>query len=129
MIFTNKTTLLPGLHVQRIHPCEQGSCYPATGNLLIGRRKQLHASSTCGLKKPERYCIVSHLKDRKKCFFCDASNPRQQHNIENIVSGYVLSFTVLQTMYRATRDNSFMFLWMTERRTGAGGRRKTEWRT
>ncbi|XP_001607740.1 laminin subunit beta-1 [Nasonia vitripennis] len=76
-----------GLHVQRIHPCEQGSCYPATGNLLIGRRKQLHASSTCGLNGPERYCIVSHLKDRKKCFFCDASNPRQQHNIENIVSG------------------------------------------
>ncbi|CAK9803904.1 Laminin subunit beta-1 [Anthophora quadrimaculata] len=70
----------------RKHPCEQSSCYPATGNLLIGRKNRLNASSTCGLTRPERYCIVSHLKDRKKCFFCDASLPKQQHNIENIVT-------------------------------------------
>ncbi|GAB1863172.1 Laminin subunit beta-1 [Camponotus japonicus] len=73
--------------VKRPHPCEQSSCYPATGNLLIGRKDKLHASSTCGLAGPERFCIVSHLKERKKCFFCDASLPKQQHNIENIVSG------------------------------------------
>lgn len=71
------------------HPCEQSSCYPSTGNLLIGRKDRLSASSTCGLKGPERYCIVSHLKDRKKCFFCDASMPKQQHNIENIVTELV----------------------------------------
>ncbi|KAG6801748.1 laminin subunit beta-1 isoform X1 [Apis mellifera caucasica] len=70
------------------HPCEQSSCYPSTGNLLIGRKDRLSASSTCGLKGPERYCIVSHLKDRKKCFFCDASMPKQQHNIENIVTDW-----------------------------------------
>ncbi|XP_034171779.1 laminin subunit beta-1 isoform X2 [Osmia lignaria lignaria] len=72
--------------LKRKHPCEQSSCYPATGNLLIGRKSRLCASSTCGLHGPERYCIVSHLKDRKKCFFCDASLPKQQHNIENIVT-------------------------------------------
>ncbi|XP_071580387.1 laminin subunit beta-1 [Temnothorax nylanderi] len=76
-----------GSHAKRPHPCEQSSCYPATGNLLIGRKDKLSSSSTCGLTGPERFCIVSHLKDRKKCFFCDASIPKQQHNIENIVSG------------------------------------------
>ncbi|XP_078051747.1 laminin subunit beta-1 isoform X1 [Augochlora pura] len=76
-----------GPNMKRKHPCEQSSCYPATGNLLIGRKNRLTASSTCGLKGPERYCIVTHLKDRKKCFFCDSTLPKQQHNIENIVSG------------------------------------------
>nr|XP_012215232.1 PREDICTED: laminin subunit beta-1 [Linepithema humile] len=75
-----------GQHPKRAHPCEQSSCYPATGDLLIGRKNRLSASSTCGLNGPERFCIVSHLKDRKKCFFCDASQVKQQHNIENIIS-------------------------------------------
>ncbi|XP_012282234.1 laminin subunit beta-1 isoform X2 [Orussus abietinus] len=75
-----------GPHAKRPHPCEQSSCYPATGNLLIGRKDRLSASSTCGLRGPERFCIVSHLKERKKCFFCDASLPKKQHNVENIIS-------------------------------------------
>ncbi|XP_050582063.1 laminin subunit beta-1 [Bombus affinis] len=75
-----------GAQIKRKHPCEQSSCYPSTGNLLIGRKNRLAASSTCGLTKPERYCIVSHLKERKKCFFCDASSPNKQHNIENVVT-------------------------------------------
>ncbi|KAJ8664871.1 hypothetical protein QAD02_006533 [Eretmocerus hayati] len=76
-----------GPQLKRVQTCEQGSCYPATGNLLIGRTKQLKASSTCGLSGPERYCIVSHLKDRKKCFYCNASVLKHQHNISNIVVG------------------------------------------
>lgn len=40
----------------------------------------------------EKYCIVSHLEDKKKCFWCD-SRPEQinspnSHHIQNIVYRY-----------------------------------------
>ncbi|XP_046482664.1 laminin subunit beta-1-like [Neodiprion pinetum] len=70
--------------VKNLRPCDEGPCYPATGNLLIGRENRLTASSTCGLNGPERFCIVSHLKERKKCFYCNAAIRKQRHNVENI---------------------------------------------
>ncbi|XP_044532768.1 laminin subunit beta-2-like [Gracilinanus agilis] len=65
--------------------CSGGSCYPPTGNLVVGRSQSLHASSTCGLSGPEPYCIVSHLQDSEKCFFCD-SRGQGGHRIKNVIS-------------------------------------------
>lgn len=80
----------PGYGQRSQNPCDQSSCYPATGNLLIGREPGLTSTSTCGLQKKEKYCIVSHLRERKKCFWCKstdefAGNPRFDHRIDNIV--------------------------------------------
>lgn len=76
----------------RASSCLRGDCYPETGDLLIGRTKFLHASSTCGLTQPERYCVLGTTRDATKCFVCDSSEPYDSyrnlnsHTIENIVS-------------------------------------------
>jgi Laminin N-terminal (Domain VI) len=61
---------------------------------LIGRDNRLQATSTCGMNRPERYCIVSHLEDQiNKCFVCDSRRPytetnRISHRVQNIVSTF-----------------------------------------
>ena len=73
--------------------CLGRSCYPATGNLLVGREDNLQASSTCGLTSPEKYCVVGDVRDVERCFLCDSRKPWSEsnpnsHNITNIVTTF-----------------------------------------
>ncbi|NWX99807.1 LAMB4 protein, partial [Nothoprocta ornata] len=74
--------------------CDASSCHPAIGDLLLGRSKQLTASSTCGMNGPQKYCIVGYLEADQKCFLCDSRHPYNsytQHNshmIENVITTF-----------------------------------------
>ena len=73
--------------------CDKRSCYPATGNLLIGREDMLTANDTCGADRQERYCVISSLDGRSnkkntKCDICDASDPTRAHPVAKIVHKY-----------------------------------------
>lgn len=65
--------------------CDHGGCYPATGDLLVGRAANLYASSTCGLRRPERYCFIGNLKN-VSCDVCDVKVANKSHTIDQIVS-------------------------------------------
>ena len=65
------------------------------GDLLVGRERQLRASSTCGLDGPSTYCVqdpTAAFAARVDCFTCDSRLPygdddaEQTHLIENVVS-------------------------------------------
>nr|XP_060634375.1 laminin subunit beta-4 [Anolis sagrei ordinatus] len=92
IILVQFTLLLDFLYSQK--SCENGSCYPSIGDLLVGRSKQLTASSTCGLTGPQKYCIIGYLEDEQKCFTCDSRypyNPFSQansHLIENVITDF-----------------------------------------
>lgn len=108
MLTNDRQSLGAEMAAEEEELCSGRSCYPATGNLLIGRKNRLTATSTCGLRGPEkwvsfwiklkqstfRYCIVSHLEDQTKCFLCDSRQPwddrsdntRKSHLIENVVT-------------------------------------------
>lgn len=74
--------------------CLGRSCYPATGNLLVGREDNLKVNSTCGLRREEQYCVVGDVSDsNKSCFTCDSRQPWSEsnpnsHNVTNIVTTF-----------------------------------------
>ncbi|XP_031417593.1 laminin subunit beta-4 [Clupea harengus] len=74
--------------------CDDNSCHPQLGDLMVGRSPQLSASSTCGLEGPQNYCILGYLEDEQKCFLCDSRtsynsyhNP-SSHRIENVITAF-----------------------------------------
>lgn len=90
-------------------PCGVNECYPPIGDLLLGRKKYLYASSTCGLDQASRYCKIGLTSSYKPgpyklrnypflsrrarnflCDVCDSSEPFNErnpvsHRIENVV--------------------------------------------
>lgn len=85
--------------------CEKSSCYPATGNLLIGRESRLYASSTCGTRGPSRFCIVSHLEE-KKCFLCETN--------EYTVNDASLNHRIGQIIYKTKPGTRELTWWQSE---------------
>ena len=95
---------------QFLQGCDRRSCYPATGNLLIGRgdEEYLTSTDTCGLESVERYCIISSIDSQtyrargsvgsvsEKCYNCD--NATNAHGVENIIHRYSGGFRNQQTM-------------------------------
>jgi len=55
--------------------CGAGSCHPAVGDLLLGRSKQLVASSTCGVNGPQKYCIIGYLEVGLLFLFSKLNSP------------------------------------------------------
>lgn len=53
--------------------CQRGGCFPATGDLLVGRENKLSATSSCGLHGKSEYCILSFLDKEAKCFECEST--------------------------------------------------------
>ncbi|KAJ7329595.1 hypothetical protein JRQ81_015769 [Phrynocephalus forsythii] len=78
--------------LQGQNSCDNKSCYPSIGDLLVGRSERLTASSTCGLSGPQKYCIIGYLEDEQKCFTCDSRYPyhpvfqANSHLIENVIT-------------------------------------------
>lgn len=90
---------------KRVPSCEKSSCYPATGNLLIGRESRLYASSTCGTRGPSRFCIVSHLEE-KKCFLCETN--------EYTVNDASLNHRIGQIIYKNKPGTRELTWWQSE---------------
>lgn len=83
-VFRSTIVLVLLLTIKAQQECQRGGCFPATGDLLVGRASNLSASSTCGLNGLERYCIVSFLDKTDKCFHCQSTrevdNRRDAYN-------------------------------------------------
>ena len=73
--------------------CDEGQCFPAVGDLLIGRGDRLATNSTCGEHGPTPYCIVSNTNGQGSCFECDSRTEWEasdrstwdSHRVQNII--------------------------------------------
>lgn len=72
---------------------------------MIGREERLVASSTCGTKSRERFCIVSHLEDTK-CFSCESN--------ERTVNDPMLNHRIGQIIYKNQPGTRVQSWWQSE---------------
>ncbi|VDK43423.1 unnamed protein product [Anisakis simplex] len=93
--------------------CSERSCYPATGNLLVGRKHRLSASSTCGLYGRQRYCIVSHLEEQTKCFYCDSRTEWRPHREPHRLS-HRLVFVLIENVVSESFEDRNRNWWQSE---------------
>ncbi|CAM9901061.1 unnamed protein product [Rangifer tarandus platyrhynchus] len=81
-------------YVKAQDECSRGAYHPLFGDLLVGLNGQLTASSTCGLDRAQKYCILSYLEGEQKCFICDSRFPYDphtqpnSHTIENVITSF-----------------------------------------
>ena len=83
---------------------------------MIGREDQLYASSTCGLKGREKYCIVGFLKQPKKCFVCDSRKKadsakngyEESHRLKYIISDKVGDKLTTWWQAKSGKENVFI---------------------
>ena len=70
-----------GFNPQFLQGCDRRSCYPATGNLLIGRADKLAATDTCGLedKVSQEHCLMSDVMETLSGTILHHLLPRLSH--------------------------------------------------
>lgn len=90
--------------------CARSSCYPATGDLMVGRQDILTASSTCGLNgRPEEFCIISRLQGSRDCSICD-SRKGVQPVYSHLPSYMLISFGGPQTWWQSENGKDNVYL-------------------
>ena len=113
MIFFTDLISSQGSPKEEVDNCIGNACYPSTGDLLVGRGKELYASSTCGTNgRAERFCVISNLQGRDNCYRCDSRDDRFSH----IPKYMEIKFTDKKSWWQSEngKENVYLQVFVTE---------------